>query len=244
MRQFTFILAIASIAFGLTACNNDKKETVKPVDEVSTTGGTETPEPKAEMPVDLKHEGFKYYGLENSASLTYEFDMDGNKREGEQKQTYDGMVGGKPQFTIERAEALTQLGTEVVEVREDGVYIVTSRGKKLEQPLLALPAKMEVGKTWDINQKMEDPNGNTVEMKANSKIEKQEKVKTPDGDYDCMVISMTGTLAMSGKTHKVSGKTWFAPGIGTVKLQVTSQPGDGSKASSYTISLSKPPKAE
>ena len=173
--------------------------------------------------------------------MIYEFDLDGNKREGEQKQTYDGLVDGKPRFTIERADALSQLGTEVVEVREDGVYIVSSRSKQLEKPLLALPAKMEIGKTWDIDQKMEDPNGNSIEMKAASKIEGQEKLKTPAGEYDCILISMTGTLTAEGKTHKVSGKTWFAPGIGTVKLMVTSTPADGKKPSSYTITLSKPP---
>ncbi|MBL8067634.1 MAG: hypothetical protein JNM28_04230 [Armatimonadetes bacterium] len=241
MRWSLYPAILFALALGLAACT--PPATDKPKEETGTTGasGSSKPETAATEPVPdaLKHEGFKYYGLEATNEQSYEFDMNGSKREGSQKLTYKGLKDGKPQFTIERSGALQQIGTENVEVREDGVYIVsTDRMQALKTAMMALPAKLEVGKTWDITEDVKDDLGNDVKMKATNKIDGPEKLKTAAGEFDCMVVSMTGTLDSNGKKQTVSGKTWFAAGIGTVKLQVTSQSGKD-KPVAYTITLVK-----
>jgi len=240
MRRFTSLIIFAALTLGLFACNNSPKGVPTPEKpgETGTTGTTE-PAPKQEVPANLKHEGYQYYGLDVEAEQTYDFDYNGTKRQGMQKETYNGLTDGKPRFTIERAEALSNLGTDVVEVREDGVYMISSREQTLETPMLALPAKMEIGKTWEITEKLKDMNGNEVVLKASNKIQGQEKVTTPAGTFDCLIVSMTGTLVNQGKTQKVEGKTWYAAGTGTVKLTVSTNGADG-KPSNYTITLSKP----
>jgi hypothetical protein len=244
MRRFTSLIIFAALTLGLFACNNDSKGVTTP-DKGSETGttGTTIPEAKQEVPENLKHEGYQYYGLEVKDEQTYDFDYNGSKRQGMQKETYLGLTDGKPRFSIERAEALSNLGTDVVEVREDGVYMISSREQALETPMLALPAKMEIGKSWDITEKLKDINGNEVTLKASNKIDGQEKITTPAGSFDCLVVSMSGTLVTQGKTQKVSGKTWYAAGTGTVKLTVSTTGADG-KPSNYTITLSKPKDAE
>ncbi len=209
MRKLTSLIIFAALTLGLFACQPETEGKQTP-DKPATTGttGTATPEPKQEVPENLKHEGYQYYGLALADELTYDFDYNGSKRQGKQKQTYNGFTDGKPRFTIERAEALSNLGTDILEIREDGVYMVSSREQVLETPILALPAKMEIGKTWEVSQKLKDAQGNEVTLKASNKIEKQEKVTTPAGACDCLVVSMNGTLTVQGKTQKVSGKTW------------------------------------
>lgn len=239
MRWYTITPLLFGLAAGMAACTPPEPVKPKPGTGDSQNGG-KTPEAANEpVPDALKHEGFKYYGLDVAAEQTYEFDMDGSKREGGQKLSYKGLKDGKPQFMIERSGALAQIGTESVEVREDGVYIVaTDRMQTLKSAMMALPAKLESGKTWDITEDVKDDLGNDVKMKATNKIEGQEKLKTPAGEFDCMVVSMTGTLETQGKKQTVSGKTWFAAGVGTVKLKVESKTG-ADKPTSYTITLTK-----
>lgn len=240
MRKFTSIIIIAGIVLGLAACQPKNNE-IKTPDEGTSTGttGSTTPEVKQEVPENLKHEGYQYYGLDVKEEQTYDFDLNGSKRQGMQKETYLGLTDGKPRFSIERAEALSNLGTDVVEVREDGVYMISSREQTLETPMLALPSKMEIGKTWEITEKLKDVNGDEVTLKASNKIDGQEKITTPAGTFDCLAVSMSGTLVTKGKTQKVSGKTWYAAGTGTVKLTVNTTGSDG-KPTNYTISLGKP----
>ncbi|MFM9873159.1 MAG: hypothetical protein ACKVQS_06800 [Fimbriimonadaceae bacterium] len=240
MRRFTSLTIIVAAVLGLVACQ-PSNPAIKTPDKTSDTGttGSTTPETKQEVPANLKHEGYQYYGLDVKSEQTYDFDLNGSKRQGMQKETYLGLSDGKPRFSIERAEALSNLGTDVVEVRDDGVYMISSREQTLETPMLALPAKMEIGKSWEITEKLKDINGNEVTLKASNKIDGQEKVTTSAGTFDCLAVSMTGTLVTQGKTQKVTGKTWYAAGTGTVKLTVSTNGADG-KPTNYTITLSKP----
>lgn len=238
MRRFTQFLILSAALFAVTACNNGGD--VKPVNKPDSQATTEDKGPDKETPIpdSLKHEGFKYYGLESEKENTYEVKLNNDTQTGGQKTTYLGMVDGKPRYQTDRSEGLAQLGTEIIEVREDGVYTVSAREQTLEAPMLGLPAKIETGKTWEIKEKLKDPNGNDVEVTATNKIEAPEKITVAGQTYDCIVISMKGKMTTQGKSQDVDGKTYFAAGIGTVKLTVNYTATDGTK-NTYQIQLKK-----
>jgi hypothetical protein len=239
MRKLFKVTPFLFCLLALVACNNGGGAAVAAEDKPKdTTTAAETEEIKP-MPDNLKHEGYQYYGLDKAEELTYDFDNNGMVQQGTQKHTYKGMASGSPQYAIERSEALSILGVDTVEVKEDGIYLVSAREQKLEKPVLALPAKLEVGKTWQIDQKLKDVNGADVSTVATQKVEKAEKITVAGQSYDCIVISMSGKITTGGKTQDVTGKTWYSAGVGTVKLELNSKDPAG-KPTKYVIALSKP----
>lgn len=230
MRRFTTPLIIGISALFLVACNNGGaiKNVEKPKDAETSTAETED-QTKVPVPENLKHEGYKYYGLDSDKELTYSVKLNEDEQTGVERKSYLGLVDGKPRYEITRAEGLAQLGTEVIEIREDGVYTVSARDEVLTSALLGLPSTVEAGKAWDITNTMKDINGQEVKLVANNIIGKPEKVTVPAGPFDCIVISMKGKLTNSEGTQDVAGKTYFAAGVGVVKLDVNYTTKDGKK---------------
>ncbi|QYK54526.1 MAG: hypothetical protein KF824_06395 [Fimbriimonadaceae bacterium] len=241
MRRFFTLITVLTIAGILTGCTPPAKKTeVPPKTQAENGGGQEAPPADpATIPESLKHDAFHYYGLEATQEMTYDFDYNGSVRQGTQKATFLGMKDGKAEYKIERSDALQIMGTDKIEVAEDGIYLTEVKQQPLEKAVIALPAKVEVGASWPIDQKLRDGDGNDVLSKAVQKIVGQEKVKTPAGEFDCIVVTMEGTLTVQDEKKKatpVTGKAWYAAGVGTVKLSITSTGPDG-KPVSYTITL-------
>lgn len=197
------------------------------------------PDP-ATIPDSLKHNAFKFYGLDDTSERSYTFDVNGTVQTGTQKQTFEGIDSqGAAIFRITRTGALADLGTDVIAVKPEGVFLIESRGQKIEPPLLALPANAEVGASWPTKQPMTDAQNQEVTIDATQKIAKQEKVSTPAGEFDAIVVTMDGTLRTASGTRPVKGTAWYAAGVGTVKLTLSSQDED-KKPVGYTITLAKP----
>lgn len=243
MRRFSTLITVLTIAGVMIGCQPPAAKTdTPPKPPVENQGGKVAPaaDPST-IPDALKTEAFHYYGLEAPQEMTYDFDSNGNVRQGTQKAVFLGMKDGKAEFKIERSDALQIMGTERVEVSEEGVFLTEVKQQPLEKPVIALPAKIVVGSSWPIDQKLRDGEGNDVVSKAIQKVVGQEKIKTPAGEFDCIVISMEGTLTVQDdKKHSnpVSGKAWYAAGIGTVKLSIQSVGPDG-KPVHFTITLAK-----
>lgn len=243
MRRFSTLITVLTIAGLLIGCNPPATKTNTP-----PKGNTENPEAQAvpaadpsTIPDNLKHEAFHYYGLDAAQEMTYDFDYNGSIRQGTQKATFLGMKDGKAEFKIERTDALTIMGTDKIEVAEDGLYLTELKQQPLEKAVIALPAKVEIGASWPVDQKLLNTDGNDVLSKAVQKVVGQEKIKTPAGEFDCIVVTMEGTLTIQDEKKKetpVSGKAWYAAGVGTVKLSIQSTGPDG-KPVSYTITLAK-----
>lgn len=238
-QSLILIAAVLAASLISTACQPKPK-----ADNPSTTNkpGVTTPEPSLEpqdpatIPEKFKHDGFYYYGLNDGKELTYEFEFNGSKSKGTQKSVYVGMQNELPHFRIERSGALSSMGVDDVEVREDGVYLVSVREQALEKAALALPAQLEVGKTWTLEQNLTAGDGKSVSSTGTQKIVKQEQLKTPAGMFDTYVITLDGKMTMDGKTEPVSGKAWYSKEVGTVKLEVQSVDAEG-KPLKYSITL-------
>ncbi len=244
MRRLSTLITVLTISGLLIGCAPQAPKAADPVKDPSAKPGVTAQEPVADpstIPAALKHEAFSYYGLENAGEVTYAFDFNGSIRHGTQKSTFLGMKDGKAQFKIERSDALISMGTDKIEVSEEGIHLIEVKEQALAQKVVALPAKIEIGATWPIDQKLMDSNGNDVLTKAVQKVVGQEKIKTEAGEFDCIVVTMEGTLTPQDGKNKatpVSGKAWYAAGVGPVKLAIKSTGPDG-KPVSYTITITK-----
>jgi len=240
------VTSLLAVSFALVACSpKEAKEgttgtTGSP--STSTTGSETPPEPKvSEISEDVKTDAFRYLGLDVETEQSYVFAQMPNQtpQEGTQKVVYKGVVDGAPTFTIERTGALATLGNEDVAAKPDGIYTLTSQLGKLTDPILTLPAKLDVGATWKSDYQLEGQDGKPIKFTSTSKVERQEKVKVKAGEYDTILVTMNATVTMGDQKATVNGKSWYAVGVGTVKLELSGKSGDG-KPISALIELAKP----
>ena len=199
-----------------------------------TTTGTTTPEDEPEVvksdkddvSAELRHAGYEYYGLGNTQPMVYDFEFNGTVEEGKQQVKYQGMVDGVPTYKIERTGALSQMSSETVKLRPEGVFISETGLGPMDTEVKALEANLEVGKSWETSNVVTRADGN-VTMKSSYKVEAQKKITTPAGEYDCLVIKSTGTVSTSEKTEKFTGTLYVAKGVGTVKLVINANDQNG-----------------
>ncbi|MBS1707827.1 MAG: hypothetical protein JSS65_03795 [Armatimonadetes bacterium] len=219
------LLILAAFAVVLAGCN-------KPADTPLNTNATKdnapakpvaSTEPKAadiaEVPATLKTDGYLYYGLDCKKTLTYKLVRQPNQgdQSGTQKVVYKGMVDGNPSFEIERAGDLMALGNDKLIVKADGVYSTFAAGTDINPPMLALPAKVEVGATWPSKMTSKGADDKVIKIDMTNKIERKEKIKVAGGEFDCFVATTTGELT-NDKKMTVTGTSWYASGFGVVKM--------------------------
>lgn len=202
---------------GLTPPATSTAGGVKP-DPVSDTA---PPKQAEAMPDSLKHEGYRYYGLSSSAPINLQVTgttLDGVMT-GSQTKKFKAMNGPSAVFTIDRTGKLVETigGQQEVEVRPDGIYATTVQGEKVEPPQLELPAVLTAGKTWKVNSSF-NSTGGKIDMKADFKVLKQEKIKTKAGVFDAWRIQSSGQYTTSGQKMNVKIDTWYVDGMGEVKM--------------------------
>ncbi len=65
----------------------------------------------------------------------------------------------------------------------------------------------------------------TVDM-TNRKVEKQERITTPAGTFDCYLITETNTSKTMGAAQEMNSKLWLAEGVGMIKQELYRKNGD------------------
>lgn len=107
---------------------------------------------------------------------------------------------------------------ESYELREDGVYAIGVGTSSFDPPFLAMPAKIEQGKTWSYTTKALG-----ATMNAAAKVTGIETVKVPLGEFKAWRIETTMTLrSEAGTTAKVEDVSYYAEGVGVVKAETNS----------------------
>ncbi len=236
-----FICASLALAFG---CKPKTIQTSSPPKPTSSADG-KTPEAAPSGPIEiapsLSHQGFRYSGLSIADTLTYRV----VRHEGDEPKTgtqVAKLIAKNDQeatFEVKRTDALMELGDETDVVRKDGVYLVSFSRGSLAKESLALPADMSIGKTWTTNMDV-DISGTEAKFESSSKIERQEKVKVPAGEYNALLIVTESKVTVGGKASKMTSKQWLAEGIGTIRLRNEGVGQDG-KRISMTVELEKGP---
>jgi hypothetical protein len=119
------------------------------------------------------------------------------------------VVAGIPCALVETLRGHEVIATEHVFARADGVYGLTSNGKKLSAPLPILKLPPTPGTTWQVNFKLggHDREGTYLLGKA-------EEVTVPLGKLEA--IPLQGEILEHG-ARQTAFTYWFARGVGMVK---------------------------
>jgi hypothetical protein len=117
--------------------------------------------------------------------------------------------------------------TDVVQVSEKGVFLVSEAGVKLDAPvpLLKLPAKE--GETWEV----EDQTVGAVKRKYTTTctMGKEEEIEVRGVKYKALKVTQEFTTPGAKQTTNC----WYAPGVGRVKSEtVAGSAGLGGKRQS------------
>lgn len=233
MKNITYLLVLLALGSLLVAgCKPKEANSSSSTPENTLDPNSDKPQQEADrsqIPDAFKHEGFAFYGMAQTKPSNWEINIEGQASKGTQEFVYVGEEDGGHKFKIVRTDGMSSLGTDVLLVKEDGIYIVETGGHEIE-PALALPAKMETGKTWDTSYSLEQ-SGKKVDINMTNKITGQETVKTPAGEFEATVVTVTGTSSINGTESKVSGKAYYVKDRGPVRLELHTIAADGTEHS-------------
>jgi len=225
---------LSSVVIAAGCSNPPAATTTKPEgDKPTATAGGTPEEPKApvataaEIPASLKGDAYDYYGLANAEPIKMEIrSATPPARSGLQTIKLKEIKDGKAIFTVDRTEGLADLGSMELSLDDKGLFVLSTNIGKVEENHLELPNGLAVGKTWNVKSKITRDTGQSVENDATFKVQRTEKVTTPVGTYDALLITSTGPATVSGTKMSMSTKGWFVKGRGPVKMEIDiQQPG-------------------
>ena len=120
-------------------------------------------------------------------------------------------VGGKTSWKLETTVNSKVAATELIEVREDGLYRQSINGQKAETPIKFLKLPPAKGDSWEFDFKVQ-----TQAIKGKYEI-KEEDVTVPAGTYKAAKLVEAKDIMVGA--DKVTTKNWFAENVGIVKIQ-------------------------
>lgn len=186
-----------------------------------------------EVPTDLKHAAFDYYGLASGKDLTLEI-RTSTKPEvytGGQKAVLKSVKDGKATYTIERTGGLAEMlgKTQEIVVDKNGIFATSIEGAPIEPIQQELPADMSTGKTWASKSKF-SLSGQEFQTDTNFRVVGPEKVTTKLGTFDAILVVNEGMNVVGGQKMQISAKAWYVKGMGEVKVVLTSKDTTGQTA--------------
>lgn len=231
MKVTRFSMLGSALLFAIVGCGPKAEAPDK-----EGTSQTQVEKPGLKVQGALISEGLKYVGYPFDKKITYE--ANGLTTTGEKLTeilipSYESRTDGTGLLTFSYDGEPTDLPSETYAVEKTGIYGVSLGGTEVKPRVMALPAVVEIGKTWSGKTTYQQPQ--TVIIDTTFKIVGREKVKVLAGEYDALLVSETGTLKIGDNpSTKVSGKSWFVSGIGAVKRTMT-QTDSAGKTSNITI---------
>lgn len=117
----------------------------------------------------------------------------------------------------------------------------------VEASSMQFPIQLSVGEnlpnaTVSINMKRGNMNTKTIATHTNRKVEKEEKITTPAGVWNCYKVASTieTSMVINGMTRSMPAQkmiSWFAPDFGIVQTEMYSN--DKLASRSYVLSVKK-----
>lgn len=222
MRIVRFIPVLTLILLG--GCSQSKSEP-----ENSKTSGQQTtasiPAPQtttktlSDLPESLKTDAYHYYGLANTVPLKMHVLRPGSSPlEGDQTIAFKSLESDHATFLTSRGGALADLGSEEVSLEPDGVYVTSSSVGDIGGKSLELPSVLKPGTEWSRKSEITKSNGQKVSYDAKFKVVRIEKVKTPAGEFDGLLISSDGPAEIDGQKFRMTVKSWYVKDVGPVKI--------------------------
>ena len=234
-RQYS---AVAALLLVLAGCGNSDPE---PNESSSQDGGNAAQTVEKAVPENLKNAAYEYYGLGQTAPLTYIVKMYDAlpASDGTQTVAFDGMKGDGAKFTVTRTGGLSQVGSETLLLDEKGVYTTAISFGVLEAPSLQIPADLAVGMEWESPMTITKGSQVIVNLVKFLAV-RLEETTVAAGTFECLVIEADVTSNVSGSidpSQDGDGTSeivaYYAKGIGTVKMSVEGTRPNGEKLSIY-----------
>ncbi|MFZ4508438.1 MAG: hypothetical protein ACOYON_12160 [Fimbriimonas sp.] len=222
-----------------TPVDVDKSSTEKTT-EAKSTEPTEEPPKVVDLPNDLKHDAFDYYGIGLSEPIDMEVTSNTQTAvvTGSQTTTLKEIKDGKAVFLVERTGGLSTLGTNELTLEKDGIYVKSSSIAKVGERELEMPAGLQPGKTWSTTTELSS-DSRSMKVKSTFVVKAIEKVTTKKATYDnALLIVSTGKGTQDGSNVSITTKSWFVRGRGNVKAVIVRTPGTG-KPETLTIQETK-----
>lgn len=249
MKSKLLSLSAASLALLVIGCNQAPTTAAKTPEPAKDAGATPKAAPTlSSVPEELKTDGFQYYGLGSTKTLTYAMKTEGSSRTGTQSVTMKEMLDGTtPIMTVSRDGALLDMGKEEIAVKKDGIYMVSGSFGPVSPEMMVLPAKLDLGTTWTVKSTMKSEPSREIEMSSTFTVTAKEKVKVEAGEFEAIKVVAKGTIKQKideggGKIREVTtplnADAWYSKEIGTVKLSATTTTKDG-KPQTSVVELAK-----
>jgi len=181
--------------------------------------GESKPAKQIAVPDALKTPAFEYYGIKDYSKNTYEVASPGGPKNELTRELK--MLSANDKEIVVEESASSIGGVQKFEhiLKKDGLYSrqVRADGTKGELQL-ALPSDLAIGKKWQTKTSVE-VGGKSIQMASSSTIVGFEKVTVSGKTYDALKLREDATLS-GDKPEKWKTTTWFAKGVGFVKLEI------------------------
>jgi hypothetical protein len=224
MKRYSWLLLIALVIAG--CADTSKTDTKTTTGDTGTTKADETKDAAptgptlADLPAELKHEGYEYYGLGRNAPIKFISKMQGRPDQtGTLEYRLVEIKDGKAVFDQDfSGDIAKELADSKLLLDAKGVHSTTLGEAVLETPQVELPAKVTVGASWGIAKPF-TANGTTF-SKFSSKIAGMEKVSVPLGDFEAAKVVANVEMTQGGTKQNAVMTAWYVKGVGTVKLSM------------------------
>jgi len=222
----------ALIGFGCTPAPAEKKEGETPSKPTAAIDKPAKAVTLADLPGELKHEGFEYYGLGYEKSTPLQLvSPNGAIQTGEQKVVLKSFEDGKAIFEVQRTGGLAaNMGNNELRVEADGVYVHSSSIAKVGERDLEVPAKMSPGSTWITKTEIAN-DSQKLKLTMNFKAQGFEDVTTPAGKFNALLVTGDGSGTINGKKARMETRAWYVKGRGNVKTEITTIDDQGARQS-------------
>lgn len=222
MRKPFTLLCLLGLAFVIAGCQRQAPAEPE-ADQQPGAAAADQPAPAETvlvLPEELRHEAALWHGLDQIRPKTYWFSMENGGREGMGSQVAEINLieGGVAQLSITRTGALADIGNEEVEVRPDGIWLVSTTLGTLDKPAKSMPANPAVGETWSNEYVLTATGGQKLQGRSNFRVARQEEVTTRAGTFQALLVVEEGTITVNDQRSTTRARSWYAKGHGMVKL--------------------------
>lgn len=236
-RRMTYLALLGSLLLGCSQSQTPTSPESKAPEAKTEEAKTQTPETPpvlkvSDLPAELKHDAFEWYGLGNEAGIKMKLTQGKTIQKGDQKFVLEKVEGGSAYFKQVWGGDLAFYGEARYVLDTKGVAGTEAQGTKVDPPQIELPAKITPGYAWKTPGKLEMTGGSISNLSA--VIVGFKPLKVAGRSIQALLVRRTSTINVSGKTQHMDVSEYYEKGVGAVKMEVTMK-GGGQPTKSFAM---------
>jgi hypothetical protein len=235
-RRLVFLAFFGALLLGCsqTQTSTTPKTTSPDVKPQADPAKPETPAPAklADLPAELRHEAFEWYGFGNEQGVKMKLTQGKTIQKGDQRFELEKIEGNTAHFRQVWGGDLSFYGEARYILNAEGISGTEAQGTKVDPPQLELPAKLTPGHSWKAPGKLEMQGGSISNLSAT--IVGLKPLKVAGRSIQAMLVRRTSTINVTGKAQQMEVSEYYEKGVGVVKMEVTMK-GGGQPTKSFTM---------